>query len=136
MQLRKNWHQRSEDKLSPSDRIALAITGFAGTLRFIYIHIVWWILWFVVNSRLTHLTFDKYPYNLLTMILSLEAILLGTLIMIGQNLQAARDKMQAEHQFEHQELELQENTRITKDIHDLSQSIHKLITDANKKKVS
>lgn len=102
----QNWHDLHNANLSPSAKISLKVTTFAGTLRFVYYHLIWWTIWFLINSSLFHLTFDHYPYNLLTMILSLEAILLGTFILIGQNLQAARDKAQAEHQYKHQELEL------------------------------
>lgn len=115
----KNWHQKHQDSLSFSDKIADKVTGFAGTMRFIYAHFVWWLFWFSINGLILKINFDKYPYNLLTMVLSLEAILLATLIMISQNRQGARDKIQAEHQYEHQELELKLNTQLTKEIHEL-----------------
>jgi len=124
----RNWHEKHKDSLSRTDRIADKITAFAGTVHFIYLHIIWWASWFVINSHLLHLTFDKYPYNLLTMILSLEAILLATLIMISQNRQAARDKIQAEHQYEHQEMELKFNTKLTEDIHSLIKTSSRKIT--------
>lgn len=129
MKIPKNWYRKHQDQLSVSDRIADSVTAFAGTMRFIYVHFVWWILWFVINSSILHLTFDKYPYNLLTMILSLEAILLATLIMISQNRQASRDKIQSEHEYEHQEVELQENTKLTKEIRELTETIHKLLKE-------
>lgn len=110
----KNWNQAHSDQLNKSSKLALKITDFAGTLRFIYIHIAWWGAWFIINLGFLHLTFDRYPYSLLTMILSLEAIVLGTLIMIGQNSQSSRDKIQAEHQYKHQELELVELRKINK----------------------
>lgn len=110
----KNWHQKHQETLSASDRIADKVTAFAGNIRFIYIHFLWWAGWFLINSSLFHLTFDQYPYSLLTMILSLEAILLATLIMITQNRQAARDKIQAEHQYETQEKEIQNLIQINK----------------------
>jgi uncharacterized membrane protein len=113
-----------------SDRIADKVSSFAGTMHFLYVHVVWWTLWFVINSSLLHLTFDKYPYSLLTMVLSLEAILLSTLIMISQNRQSSRDKIQAEHQYKHQELELLENTKLTKQVHELSRVIHKLLSES------
>jgi len=113
--MHKNWHQRHQETLTISDKVADSVTAFAGTMRFIYVHFVWWTFWFLINSNFTHVAFDKYPYNLLTMILSLEAILLATLIMISQNRQASRDKVQAEHQYEHQEKELKLQTQILLD---------------------
>src|SRR6266849_670659 len=128
MQSHKNWYRKHQDQMSTSDKIADKVTAFAGTMRFIYVHFVWWIAWFVINSNLLHLSFDKYPYNLLTMILSLEAILLATIIMISQNRQAARDKVQVEHQVEHQEKELALNTELTKEVNELTKKIHAFIT--------
>lgn len=112
-----NWHEKHRESMSLSDRIADRVTNFAGTMHFVYTHFIWWAFWFSLNSIFK--PFDKYPYSLLTMILSLEAILLATLIMISQNRQSARDKVQAEHQYEHQEQELKFNTEITKEIHEL-----------------
>lgn len=120
----KNWHQKHQDTLTRSDKIADKVTAFAGTMRFLYIHFVWWGFWFFINANFLHIQFDKYPYGLLTMILSLEAIVLATLIMISQNRQEQRDKIQAEHQYKHQEKELALNTELTKQVHELTQIIH------------
>jgi uncharacterized membrane protein len=95
--MKKTWHEQHQETLSKSDRVAAAITSFSGSMRFVYVHIVWWTFWFIVNSSLFHLTFDKYPYGLLTMILSLEAILLSTFIMIAQNQQNKQSEIQADH---------------------------------------
>lgn len=97
MQLPKNWHETHKNQLSLSERIANRITDFSGSMKFVYVHIVWWTFWFIINAAFLHITFDPYPYQLLTMLLSLEAILLSTFIMISQNLQGDRDRIQAEH---------------------------------------
>ena len=65
---------------SLQNRIADSITSFAGSMKFVYIHIVWFGLWIV-------LAIDHYPFGLLTMIVSLEAIFLSTFVMISQNRQ-------------------------------------------------
>lgn len=109
---KRNAFEKYQQQMTTSDKIATKITNFSGSLRFVYIHLVWWTGWFALNSALLHVNFDKYPYGLLTMILSLEAILLSTFIMIGQNLSSARDKVQAEHQYKHQEKELKLQTKI------------------------
>jgi uncharacterized membrane protein len=71
---------------SLEDRIADAITGFAGRMRFVYVHIVWFTVWVLANSgRLGVRPFDPYPYGLLTMVVSLEAIFLSTFVLISQN---------------------------------------------------
>ena len=71
---------------SLEDRIADAITGFAGHMRFVYVHIVWFTVWVLLNSGLLAFRpFDPYPYGLLTMAVSLEAIFLSTFVLISQN---------------------------------------------------
>ena len=68
------------------DRIADGITDFAGHLWFVYIHIVWFGAWILINTgKLGLKPFDPFPYGLLTMIVSLEAIFLSTFVMISQN---------------------------------------------------
>ena len=67
-------------------RLADAITKFSGRLVFVYVHIVWFGLWILFNTG--HLgvpVFDPFPYGLLTMVVSLEAIFLSTFVLITQN---------------------------------------------------
>ncbi len=68
------------------DQIADGITDFAGHLNFVYIHIIWFGAWILLNTgKLGIKAFDPFPYGLLTMIVSLEAIFLSTFVMISQN---------------------------------------------------
>jgi uncharacterized membrane protein len=67
--------QRAE---SVQNRIADEITKFAGSMLFVYIHLLWFGLWIGLGV-------EKYPFGLLTMIVSLEAIFLSTFVMISQN---------------------------------------------------
>jgi len=84
------------------DRAADQVTAFAGSLNFVYIHSVWFGIWIVVNIGLlgTALKFDKFPFGLLTMIVSLEAIFLATFVMVSQNRQSARADIRSELDFE------------------------------------
>ena len=84
------------------DRLVDAITAFAGSLRFVYFHAAWFGLWIVVNLGAfgQAAIFDKYPFGLLTMIVSLEAIFLSTFVMVSQNRQAARENVRADLDFE------------------------------------
>jgi len=76
------------------DRLADAITAFSGRMVFVYAHIVWFGLWFVLNTgRFGMPPFDPFPYGLLTMVVSLEAIFLATFVLISQN----RLSAEAEH---------------------------------------
>ena len=68
------------------DRIADAITSFSGRLIFLYFHIVWFSVWILLNTgRVGVRPFDPFPYGLLTMVVSLEAIFLSTFVLISQN---------------------------------------------------
>ncbi|MER6129047.1 DUF1003 domain-containing protein [Streptomyces sp. NPDC001795] len=84
------------------DRLADAITTFSGTMLFVYIHAVWFMVWIAFNEGLFghSAVWDPYPFGLLTMIVSLEAIFLSTFVMVSQNRQAAREKIRADLDFE------------------------------------
>jgi uncharacterized membrane protein len=97
-------------------RVADAITAFAGSMRFVYIHVLVFALWMLV--------FEKSPWPTLTLIVSLEAIFLSTFVMIGQNRQADFAQRKANHDFMEQEQELKMNTELTKAIHALASEIH------------
>jgi uncharacterized membrane protein len=67
-------------------RIADAITSFSGRMIFAYVHIVWFGVWILLNTGWFGIrAFDPFPYGLLTMIVSLEAIFLSTFVLISQN---------------------------------------------------
>ena len=100
-------------------RIADAITSFAGSMRFVYIHAVVFAVWM--------LFIEKSPWPTLTLVVSLEAIFLSTFVMIGQNRQAAFQQAKADHDFVAQEQELQTNTELTRAIHTLTTEIHRQI---------
>jgi uncharacterized membrane protein len=68
------------------DRIADTITNFSGQLTFVYVHILWFGGWILANTgSLGVKPFDPFPYGLLTMVVSLEAIFLSTFVLISQN---------------------------------------------------
>ncbi|MFD3583649.1 DUF1003 domain-containing protein [Streptomyces sp. NPDC058683] len=84
------------------DRIADAITAFSGTMQFVYLHAAWFTVWIAFNEGLFghSAVWDPYPFGLLTMIVSLEAIFLSTFVMVSQNRQAMREKVRADLDFE------------------------------------
>jgi len=82
VEIRQNMDRRKNTQ----DRMADWVTWFSGSMIFVYIHIAWFGLWVAINLGWTHLKpFDPYPFNLLTMVVSLEAILLATFVLISQN---------------------------------------------------
>jgi uncharacterized membrane protein len=97
-------------------RIADAITAFAGSMNFVYLHAILFTLWM--------LFIESSPWPTLTLIVSLEAIFLSTFVMIGQNRQAAFQEAKADHDFTEQEVELKDNTELTRAIHTLTTELH------------
>jgi len=72
-----------------SDKLAGKITAFSGSMLYVWLHVAWFGIWIVLNiSLLVFAPFDPYPFGLLTMIVSLEAIFLSTFVLITQNRQA------------------------------------------------
>jgi uncharacterized membrane protein len=101
-------------------KAADAITTFAGSMNFVYIHAVIFAIW-CGSGLFGH---DKYPFNFLTMTVSLEAIFLSTFVMIGQNRQSAFQQAKADHDYSEEETLLTENTDLTKQIHELTTALH------------
>jgi uncharacterized membrane protein len=100
-------------------RIADAITAFAGSMPFVYLHAVLFTLWM--------LFVEADPWPKLTLVVSLEAIFLSTFVMIGQNRQASFQQAKADHDFLEQEQELKTNTELTRAIHTLATEIHRRV---------
>jgi uncharacterized membrane protein len=96
--------------------VADTITKFAGSMAFVYAHIVIFAVWMLIV--------EKSPWPTLTLIVSLEAIFLSTFVMIGQNRQAEFQQQKADHDFVANELELKNNTELTRMIADLTREIH------------
>ena len=106
-------------------RIADWITGFAGSMNFVYLHVALFAAWM--------LFIEKSPWPTLTLIVSLEAIFLSTFVMIGQNRQAAFQLAKADRDFTQQELELKTNTQLTREIDRLTTELHqRLMGDATR----
>jgi uncharacterized membrane protein len=106
---------------SLQNRIADRITTFAGSMSFVYLHVVWFVVWIVFG---TLVGFDSYPFGLLTMIVSLEAIFLSTFVMISQNRADAKRQVIADHQWQLVQLEDKQNCQLL----ELSQQILELTT--------
>jgi uncharacterized membrane protein len=112
------------------NRIADRITAFAGSMRFVYLHVLWFGLWIGLGA-------EKYPYGLLTMIVSLEAIFLSTFVMISQNRADSKRQVIADQQWQTVKEEDQQNQElldISSQILDLTKAIHaRTASDATKR---
>ena len=93
-----NANQEIEKFKQFEDKTADRVTSFAGTMRFVYIHSAWFGVWVLINLGIlgTGLKFDSFPFGLLTLIVSLEAIFLSTFVMISQNRQAKAAEIRSE----------------------------------------
>lgn len=89
----QNWHQGELATRTWQQRVADGIAAAAGSWTFFFIHAIWFFGWIAFKV-------EPYPYGLLTMIVSLEAIFLSTFILISQNRQGERDRAQASADYE------------------------------------
>ena len=114
------WSMPRERAESLQNRVADRITAFAGSMPFVYLHIIWFGCWIGFGV-------EGYPYGLLTMIVSLEAIFLSTFVMISQNRADAKRQVLADQQWQtvqdrgHQNQELLD---LSKQILELTKAIH------------
>lgn len=82
-------------------RVADWVANFSGSITFLVIHIVFFAIWIVLNiGVLPFGNFDAYPFGLLTMSVSLEAIILSTLLLFSSNRQGARDRIRSDIEYE------------------------------------
>jgi uncharacterized membrane protein len=110
--LLKHERERAE---AAQNRIADKITAFSGSMLFVYIHIIWFGCWIGFGV-------EDYPFGLLTMIVSLEAIFLSTFVMISQNRADVRRQVIADQQWK----TVQEEDAQNRELLDLSRQILKL----------
>jgi uncharacterized membrane protein len=114
-------------RLSFENRVADHITEFSGSMRFVYLHIIWFTSWIVFGV-------EDYPYGLLTMIVSLEAIFLSTFVMISQNRADAKRVVLANQQWEtvqEEDHQNQELLDLSHQILELTKAVHASMNDAS-----
>jgi len=102
------------------NRIADRITAFSGSMLFVYVHIIWFSCWIGFGV-------EKYPYGLLTMIVSLEAIFLSTFVLISQNRADAKRQVIADEQWKTVQEEDKQNVELldlSKQILALTKEVH------------
>ena len=113
--------KHAEDRAqSLQARVADRITQFAGSMLFVYVHIVWFSCWIGFHV-------EKYPFGLLTMIVSLEAIFLSTFVMISQNRADEKRQVLADQQWKlvnEEEKQNEELLKISQQILELTRAIH------------
>lgn len=97
----RNVNEELQEKLSTIQRVADWIAWFSGSMLFLILHAVWFLVWIVANTVPAPETqFDPFPFGLLTMIVSLEAIFLSTVVLISQNRQVEKDRLRSDIEYE------------------------------------
>lgn len=97
----RNVNEEIEVHSTPLQKIADWIAWFSGSMPFLMLNGGWFVIWILLNSFvLGHSAFDPYPYGLLTMIVSLEAIFLSCFVLVSQNRQAEKDRVRSDIEYE------------------------------------
>jgi CRP/FNR family transcriptional regulator, cyclic AMP receptor protein len=97
----RNVNEEMEEHYNLLQRIADWLAWFSGSMLFLLSHTFWFIIWISLNTFILGTrAFDKYPFGLLTMIVSLEAIFLACFVLISQNRQAQKDKVRSDIEYE------------------------------------
>ena len=105
---------------SAQNRVADRITTFAGSMTFVYLHVLWFACWIGFGV-------EEYPFGLLTMIVSLEAIFLSTFVMISQNRADAKRQVIADQEWrtvQEEDRQNEELLRLTRETLELTKAIH------------
>jgi uncharacterized membrane protein len=111
---------------SVENRIADKITDFSGSMPFVYLHVIWFAAWIGLGV-------EAYPFGLLTMIVSLEAIFLSTFVMISQNRADEKREVVANQQWltvQGEDQENQELLKLSREILELTKAVHEYAQQA------
>ena len=95
----RNVNEIADEKLTVGQRIADVIAEFSGSIPFLVLNAVFFFVWLIVNA-FPSVAFDPYPFGLLTMIVSLEAIFLSIFVLVSQNRQADKDRIRNELDYQ------------------------------------
>lgn len=96
----RNANEETETKLTMMERVTDVIADFSGSLPFLILHFVWFSVWIGLNTIPGLPAFDPFPFGLLTMCVSLEAIFLSVIVLLSQNRQSAKDRIRADVDYE------------------------------------
>jgi CRP/FNR family transcriptional regulator, cyclic AMP receptor protein len=96
----RNANEEMETKVTVLERITDAIAAFSGSLAFLALHALWFLVWIGLNTIPGLPAFDPFPFGLLTMCVSLEAIFLSVIVLLSQNRQSAKDRIRADVDYD------------------------------------
>lgn len=113
----------AQKERTAADRVADVITRFCGTIWFVWIHVAWFTFWIGANCGLVSKPFDPFPFNFLTLVVSLEAIFLSTFILISENRQSRIDERRSSLDLQINLLAEQENTKMLQLLKEICQKL-------------
>jgi uncharacterized membrane protein len=98
----RNVNVEAEDKRTRVQKAADWIAEWSGSISFLMLHIVFFAVWIVLNVEWVPFApnFDPFPFGLLTMVVSLEAIILSVFVLLSQNRQVAKDRIRSDVEYE------------------------------------
>ena len=96
----RNVNEEMEDKRTTIEKSADWIAEFSGSIPFLFIHIIIFAVWVIWNSFPRFNPFDPFPFGLLTMVVSLEAIILSVFVLLSQNRQVIKDHIRSDIEYE------------------------------------
>ena len=108
---------------SDADRIADVIAAFCGSMTFVWVHVIWFAGWVLVNSLPGIRHFDPFPFTFLTLVVSLEAIFLSTFILISQNHETALSERRNHLDLQINLLTEQENTKMLRMLERIAEKV-------------
>ena len=125
----RNANDEQDELLSPGQRIADVIADFSGSIPFLLINLVAFVVWIVLNTAAPLLLHDPFPFQFLTMAVSLEAIFLSIFVLISQNRQAAKDRIKADLDYQVNVKAEMEMSVIAVQIRDIQRKLHHVHCD-------
>ena len=126
----RNPNEEIDDHISLGQRIADLIAEFSGSIPFLLLNLVVFVIWLVANTvgpKAIH--FDPYPFQFLTMAVSLEAIFLSIFVLVSQNRQASKDRIKADLDYQVDVKAEVEMTVMASKLHDMERKLHHIHTD-------
>jgi len=108
----RKLEEAANQERTTSDRVAKIVAGFCGSMTFVWVHVIWFGGWIVLNSVPGMKHVDPFPFTFLTFVVSLEAIFLSTFILISQNYDARISERRNHLDLQINLLSEQENTKM------------------------
>ena len=108
----RKLEEAANQERTTSDRVAKVVAGFCGSMKFVWVHVIWFGGWIMLNTVPGVRHIDPFPFIFLTFVVSLEAIFLSTFILISQNYDARISERRNHLDLQINLLSEQENTKM------------------------